>query len=220
MGDCFWFQCQAFRTSWSHGYSFRWIRKSWYDRINLFFCCRIQFYDGSALPISQKLLSKKMPLQSRVFWPWTALGTARMSSWRRRQKAGKEMSAVSSLKQPGCPKWRKALTCLWGRKAKVQVCDRSRSSWLFPGILHHLLIDIMSAECLPMNLSSRISPSLRDNSSQAAAPVFAMFTSVQAQAVQERDARTPSPCYWAKKGISRQHLSQAGVRRWGRIRSD
>lgn len=36
---------------------------------------------------------------------------------------------------------------------------------------------------------------------------------LQAQAVQERAGRRTSPCFWAKKGVSRKHLSEAGVGR-------
>lgn len=179
----------------------------WQDKLT--FCCRIQFYAESALPISQKLSSNKMSLLSGVFWPWTALGTARISTRRRRQKAGREMSAVSSLKQHGLPKMKENphlpmskegkstrfmteikafdycqelyITC-WLALFLLTVCPWT----LLPGFLPH------SGTRTPKHLQQPLQHS----------PLL------QAHTVQERAGRTPSPCFWAKRG--QQATSESG----------
>lgn len=163
---------------------------------------------------------KKKPLLFRVFWPWTALGTARISSWRRRQKTGREMSSVSSLKQPEVPKMKGSPH--WPMRKE------GKSTWSLTEVkaldyCQELCITCWLTLCLLTACPWTLAPGFLPNSETTAPKQLHQPLQhsplLQKQAVQERAGRRTSPCFWAKKGVSRKHLSEAGVRRWGRIKS-
>lgn len=171
----------------------------WQDKLIL--CCRIQFYAESALPISQKLSSNKMSFLSRVFWPWTALGTARISTRRRRQKAGREVSAVSSLKQHGLPKMKENPHLPTSKEGKsTRFLTEIKAFHYCQELYITCWLALFLVDCLLVDLTSRISPSLRGKNSQVPPAAFTTLTSAAGTGSPGEGWKDTQPLLLGKKG--------------------
>lgn len=216
MCDSFRFQCQARRTSWSHGFSFRWIHKSWCNRINLFFAAGYNFMLGLPCPSHRSFLKKK---KKAIYICFAIQGVLTLNCFGHSKKQQLEKEAKGRQRNVFCEfpqeAWAaqnegKPSSAYEEWRKKYMVFDRSKSSWLLPGALHCLLIDIMSADCLPMDPSSRISLWLGDNSSHAAAPAFAALTSAAGTGSPGESWQYTQPLFLGTKGVSRQQLGHSG----------
>lgn len=160
---------------------------------------------GLPCPSHRSFLKKKklfiFALLFRVFWPWIALGTARSSSWRRKQETGREMSAVSSLKKPGLPKMKES--------PHLPTRNEGKSTWSLTEVktldyCQELCIACWLTLCLLTVCPWTLAPGFLSDS-ETAAPTqlhqpLQRSPLRQARAAQERAGRTLSPCFWAKKG--------------------